>query len=63
MEIESIRTEADYDRALREIEHLWGAKEGTPEDDKLDVLVTLVVAHEEKHFPMDPLRSEPSSKH
>jgi HTH-type transcriptional regulator/antitoxin HigA len=30
------------------------AKAGTPEGDELDVLVTLVCAYEEKHFPMDP---------
>ena len=54
MEIRPVKTNADYERALREIERLWDAKTGTPEDDKLDVLVTLVEAYEEKHFPMDP---------
>jgi HTH-type transcriptional regulator / antitoxin HigA len=53
MEIRPIRNEADHERALREIERLWGAKEGTPEGDRLDVLTTLVEAYEEKHFPMD----------
>ncbi len=31
-----------------------GAKAGSPEDEELDVLVTLVGAYEEQHFPMDP---------
>jgi HTH-type transcriptional regulator/antitoxin HigA len=53
MEIKPIRSEADHDDALREIERLWSAKEGTPEGDRLDVLTTLVEAYEEKHFPMD----------
>ncbi len=53
MEIKPIRNDADHDAALREIERLWGAKEGTPEADRLEVLTTLVEAYEDKHFPMD----------
>jgi HTH-type transcriptional regulator/antitoxin HigA len=53
-ELRPIRTEADYDAAMAEIEHLWGAKNGTPKGDRLDVLVTLVEAYEAKHYPMDP---------
>jgi HTH-type transcriptional regulator/antitoxin HigA len=53
MEIKPIRNDADHGAALREIERLWGAKEGTPEGDRLDVLTTLVEAYEDKHFPMD----------
>src|SRR5277367_726505 len=54
MEIKPIRNDADHERALREIQRLWGAKEGTTEGDRLDVLVTLVDAYESEHFPMDP---------
>jgi HTH-type transcriptional regulator / antitoxin HigA len=54
MEVKPIRTRADYERALREIERLWGAREGTPDGDRLDVLATLVEAYEQKHFPIDP---------
>ena len=39
---------------MAEIERLWGAKIGTPEGDRLDVLATLVDAYETKHYPMDP---------
>jgi len=53
MEITPIRTKRDYRRALEEIEGLMGAKRGTPEGDRLDVLVTLVEAWEAKHYPMD----------
>jgi HTH-type transcriptional regulator/antitoxin HigA len=53
MEIKPIRSEADYEAALAEIERLWGAQEGTPDGDRLDVLATLVEAYEEMHFPMD----------
>src|SRR5712692_3068259 len=54
MQIKPIRTKADYERTLREIERLWGAEKGTPEGDRLDVLATLVEAYEQKHFPIDP---------
>ncbi len=53
-ELKPIRTEADYDAAMADIENLWGAKSGTPEGDRLDVLVTLVEAYEAKHYPMNP---------
>lgn len=53
-ELKPIRTEADYDAALAEVGRLWGAKSGTPEGDRLDVLATLIEVYEEKHHPMDP---------
>ncbi|PYE90384.1 helix-turn-helix domain-containing protein [Phyllobacterium leguminum] len=52
-DVKPIRTEADYDEALTEVERLWGAKSGTPEGDLLDVLATLIDAYEAKHYPMD----------
>jgi HTH-type transcriptional regulator/antitoxin HigA len=54
MEIKPIRTKADYERTIREIERLWGARQSTPDGDRLDVLATLVEAYEQKHFPLDP---------
>ena len=53
MNLKPIKTKTDYEAALREIERLWGAEEGSPEGDRLDVLATLVDAFEESHFPMD----------
>ena len=53
-EIKPIRSAADCEAALAEIERLWGAPAGTPEGDRLDVLATLVDAYESKHYPMDP---------
>ena len=54
MEIKPIRTTADCERALREIERLWGSRRGTPEGDRMDVLTTLVEAYERDAFPIDP---------
>lgn len=53
-ELKPIRSEADYERSLAEVERLWGAKSGTPEGDRLDVLATLIDAWESQHYPMDP---------
>lgn len=53
MDIKPIHTEADYLSTLREIETLMTATPGSPEGDRLDVLVTLVEAYERTRFPMD----------
>ncbi len=54
LEVKPIRTDADYESALAEIERLWGAKTGTPEGDRLDVIATLIDAYESEHHPIDP---------
>jgi HTH-type transcriptional regulator/antitoxin HigA len=53
-EIKPIRSKRDYEAALSEIERLWGAKAGTLEGDRLDVLATLIEAYEAEHYPIDP---------
>ncbi len=53
MDVKPIKTKRDYHRALKEIEGLMDAKRGTPEGDRLDVLVALVEAWEAKHYPID----------
>ncbi len=52
-DVKPIRSEADYEVALAEVERLWGAKSGTPRGDRLDVLATLIDAWESEHHPMD----------
>ena len=53
MEIKPIRTKTDYRAALKKIEALMSARAGSPEGERLDVMVTLVEAYERKHFPLD----------
>lgn len=53
MDIKPIKTDADYRAALKEIELLMMAGAGTPQGERLDVLVTLVEAYEKGNFPMD----------
>ncbi len=60
MEIKPIKTETDYQTALAEIEKLFDAAPDTPEGDRLEVLVTLVEAYEEKHHSIprpDPIEA------
>ena len=54
VEIKPIRSRTNYEAALAEVEKLWGAKLGTREGDRLDVLATLVDAYEAAHYPLDP---------
>jgi HTH-type transcriptional regulator/antitoxin HigA len=53
MAIKPIKTERDYDRALRQVEGLMDAEPDTSEGDALDVLVTLIEAYETKHWSID----------
>lgn len=48
-------SDADHENALRAIEALWGAEEGTGAGDRLDVLVTLVETYERQRWPIEPL--------
>jgi len=62
MHIQPIRNDADYKAALRQISTLMEAdpEPGTPEGDRLDILVTLVKAYEARHFPIgmpDPIEA------
>jgi len=53
MDIKPIKTELDYQAALKEIEGLMDAYPETPEGDRLDVMTTLVEAFEAKHYPIE----------
>ena len=60
MDIRPIRTEADYQATLEEIERLFDAAPDTPEGDRLEVLTTLVKAYEDKHYNIplpDPIEA------
>jgi antitoxin component HigA of HigAB toxin-antitoxin module len=56
MQIRPIRNDKDHRAALAEIEKLWGASIGTPDGDKLDILVTLVETYEERRWPLKSRR-------
>jgi len=54
MEIKPVRNAREHKAALAEVERLWDAKPGTSEHDRLDVLVTLIEAYEDKYEPIPP---------
>jgi HTH-type transcriptional regulator/antitoxin HigA len=56
MDIRPIRTEADYDWALDEIQKYFDRQPelGTPEADRFDVLAALIEAYEAKHWSIEP---------
>ena len=55
MNIRPIHTEADYQAALTDIAALMESDPapGTPKGDRLEILATLVQAHEARHFPIE----------
>jgi len=52
MNIHPIKTSDDHEQALLRIDELMDAKPGTEDGAELDVLVTLVEAFENEHFPI-----------
>ena len=60
MDVRPIKTEADCQAALEEIERLFDAAPDTPEGDRLEVLTTLVEVYEDKHYNIplpDPIEA------
>lgn len=53
MNLKPIKTETDYQQALKEIELLFDVETYTPEWEKLDILTTLVEVYEQQHYPID----------
>lgn len=54
MHIRPIKTKADHREALKVIDKLMGARPGTPDGDRLEVLTTLVERYEEQVDPIEP---------
>jgi HTH-type transcriptional regulator/antitoxin HigA len=54
--IRPLRSEADYDAALEEIERYFEhePKPGTPEADRFDLLALIIEDYERKRWPIDP---------
>lgn len=53
MTIHPIKTEQDHAAALKRIDALMDAEASSKEGAELDVLVTLVEAYENEHFPIE----------
>jgi len=60
VEVRPMKTEADYEDALAEIEGLLETSPGTPEADRLEILTTLVEEYEDHHHSIplpDPVEA------
>lgn len=53
MDVKPVHTSEDHTAVLMEIDRLWGADQGTPEGDKLDVLLALAENYEGTHYQID----------
>lgn len=53
MSIKPIKTEKDYQQALKRLERIFDAKKGTAEGDELEILSMLIEKYEELNYPID----------
>lgn len=53
MDVKLIKTEEDYQLALKRLEIIFDAKVGTTESDEADVLGLIIDEYEKKHFLID----------
>jgi HTH-type transcriptional regulator/antitoxin HigA len=53
MEISPVRDPASYEQAVADVRRLWGATPGTPDGDRLEVLMILIEAYENRHHAIE----------
>ena len=53
MNIQPIKTETDYEKALERLEQIFDSKQGTKEGDELEILSILIEKYEDKKYPID----------
>ncbi|PPD54912.1 MAG: hypothetical protein CTY12_02065 [Methylotenera sp.] len=56
MELKAIRTEDEYNLALKEISPFFDSEptQGTDDFDRFEMLLILIESYESKHYPMAP---------
>ena len=54
MTIKPIRSDDDLRAAFKQLEQVFQAPAGSPQADEMEVLVTLIEAYEQKHYPIGP---------
>lgn len=53
MNLQSIKTEQDYNQALQRLEHIFDAKPNTKDGDELEALANLIEQYENGKFPIE----------
>ncbi|WP_198263131.1 helix-turn-helix domain-containing protein [sulfur-oxidizing endosymbiont of Gigantopelta aegis] len=54
MNIKPIRNDKDLKFAFSQLDMVFQSKQGTSEFDEMEILVTLIEAYENKHYPISP---------
>ncbi len=54
MNIKPIRNDEDLHSAFQQLDRVFQAEKGTSEADEMEILVTLIEAYENKHYPISP---------
>jgi HTH-type transcriptional regulator/antitoxin HigA len=60
MEVRPIKTEEDYDQALKRLEQIFHAPVDSKEGDEAEILSILIEKYEEEHYPIaapDPIEA------
>ena len=53
MEIRVIKTEDDYNKALKRLDEIFDAPVDSPKGDEAELLIILIEKYEEMHFPIE----------
>ncbi len=53
MDIKPIKTEKDYQKAMKRLEQIFDARPNTKEGDELDILALLIEKYEDEHYPIE----------
>ena len=53
MKIKVIKTEEDYNKALKRLETIFDAPANTPEGDEAEILGILIEKYEDEHYPIE----------
>jgi HTH-type transcriptional regulator/antitoxin HigA len=53
MKLKAIKTKKDYKEALARLESIFDASPGTAQGDEAEVLVILIDAYEQEHYPIE----------
>ena len=54
MDIKVIKTEDDYQQALKRLEIIFEAPIDSPEGDEAEILTILIEKYEDEHYPIEP---------
>lgn len=54
MQLRPIKTEVDYDLALKRLDEIFDAEPNTSKGDELEILALIIEDYESKHYPISP---------